>query len=109
MKMNDRIIRFEITESYYQALAKKKLADVIALYDAVNSLKATYPDKAYFLDKFLSNETVEIIYHGGSSSSATHRITLQKISPDSSCSTFCIESDASKSFKLEKVEVIQNN
>lgn len=106
MKMNDTIIRLEITESQYQALAKKKLADVISMYDAVNSLKAAYPDKAYFLDKFLSNETVDIIYHGGSSFSATHRITLQKISPDSSFNTFCFESDATKTFKLDKTELI---
>jgi hypothetical protein len=104
--MNDKIIRLEITESQYQALSKKKLADVIALYDAVNSLKATYPDKADFLDKFLSNETVEIIYHGGSSPGAARRVILQKVNPNGSFSAFCIESDASKSFKLEKAELL---
>jgi|GEM_PF-2029151 len=104
--MDDKKIYLEITDSQYQALAKKKLADVITLYDAVNSLKDTYPDKAAFLDKFLSNETVDIIYHGGSTPGSTRRVILQKINLNGSFSAFCIESDASKSFKLERAELV---
>ncbi|MBB1389494.1 hypothetical protein H5185_08670 [Shewanella sp. SG44-6] len=103
--MSDKIIRLEITDSQYQALSKKKLADVIALYDAVNSLTAEHPDKASLLNKFLSNETVDIIYHGGSTPGAKRRVVLQKINANGTFSAFCIESDASKSFKIEKAEL----
>ncbi|WP_445772889.1 hypothetical protein [Shewanella sp.] len=105
--MNDKTIRLEITDTQFQALAKKKLVDVVALYDAVNSLTNTYPNKASLLNKFLSNETVDIIYHGGSSPGTKRRVVLQKINANGAFSAFCIESDASKSFKIEKAELTE--
>lgn len=100
------MIRLEITEAQFEAQSKKKLADVVALYDAVNRLKAEYPDKTSFLDKFLSNEPVEMIYHGGSTPGKSRQIKPQKINADGSFSAYCTQSNASKSFKLEKVEIV---
>lgn len=100
------MIQLEITDKQFEALSKKKLSDVVTLFNTVNSLKAKYPDKSSFLDKFLTNETAAVIYHGGSNAGKPRKLILQNIKPDGAFSAFCIDSDSSKSFKLEKVELI---
>ncbi|MCT8871581.1 MULTISPECIES: hypothetical protein [Shewanella] len=100
------MIKLELTEKQFEALSKKKLADVVTLCATVDSLKQTNPAMAPFLDKFLSNETIEVIYNGGSNAGKPRKLILQNIKPDGAFTAFCIDSDASKSFKLEKVELI---
>ncbi|MFK5891968.1 MAG: hypothetical protein QM504_01965 [Pseudomonadota bacterium] len=100
------MIKLEITEQQFKALSKKKLADVVSLISTVNSLKERYEDLTIFLDKFLSNESIDVIYHGGSNPGVQRKIIPKSIKENGDFSAFCVNSEVFKNFKLEKIELI---
>ncbi len=97
------MIQLSFTQQQFNAQAKKKLGDVVELYQTIEQLKLQHPDLSKFLDAFLTNSQIEIVYNGGSAPGAKRKIIPQSIKPDGSFRAFCVESDASKAFKLEKV------
>ena len=99
------MIKIELTEQQYEALSGKKLADVVALVNTVEKLTAENPQLTAFLECFLSNEPIEVIYNGGSNAGALRKLIPQSIKADGSFRAFCVESDTAKSFKLDKVEL----
>jgi hypothetical protein len=106
MNKGVHMIKLEITEQQLTALGSKKLADVIKLIGVVTYLKEQHIELTAFLDKFLTNEPLDIIYNGGSTPGAQRRIVPQSIKEDGSFRAFCIDSDSSKAFKLNKVELV---
>ena len=101
-----RMIKLEISEQQFEVLSNKKLGDVVTLMNNVVSLKEKHPDLSVFLDKFLSNQPIDVIYHGGSNAGSQRRIVPQSIKECGSFRAFCVDSDVAKSFKLERVELV---
>jgi predicted DNA-binding transcriptional regulator YafY len=99
------MIKIELTDQQYEALSGKKLADVVSLVNVVEKLTTEKPQLAAFLECFLSNAPIEVIYNGGSNAGALRRIIPQSIKADGSFRAFCVESDTAKSFRLDKVEL----
>ncbi|ELV8773708.1 hypothetical protein QNE60_005083 [Vibrio harveyi] len=100
------MIKIELTETQFEALSKKKLADVVNLMNVVETLSSEYPNYVSFLEHFLTNEPVDIVYNGGSNAGTQRRIVPQSIKHDGSFRAFCVDSDSSKAFKLERVELV---
>ncbi|HCH0960450.1 TPA: hypothetical protein NKP18_004466 [Vibrio parahaemolyticus] len=100
------MIKIELTEAQFEALSKKKLGDVVNLINVVEALSTEHPSYASFLEHFLTNEPIDIVYNGGSNAGAQRRIVPQSIKVDGSFRAFCVDSDSSKAFKLERVELV---
>lgn len=100
------MVKIELTEQQYETLSAKKLADVVELIKIVKDLTIQHPQYAVFLEGFLTNKPVEIIYNGGSNPGSQRKIKPQSIKADGSFRALCVDSDTSKAFKLEQVKLI---
>lgn len=100
------MVKIELTEQQFETLSQKKLADVVDLISVVKHLTIQNPQYAAFLEGFLTNKAVEIIYNGGSKPGSQRKIIPQSIKADGSFRAFCVDSDTSKAFKLEQVKLI---